>query len=860
MKNIIIGLKKIIYGNNDGLSLVELLVAISIGAIVSASVASLLVFSLRMYGKQSVDVEMQQELQLASNMVIDSIMESDSFIVAKSSDTAGIEQSDAVILGKFRYTESSSSSGLFFTGYVFCANNVDSTNSDGKLYMKKYPETELAEDCVNAGVIVPDNVVTELSGSVAGKEEYLLATNIQVFNLTPSGDSIQGNKYYNPFSVNLDLQLEKKAGIANVKKELHDTIAIRNTLHAINKSSTTEMTPVCIKNASGSFESYYQSSLVSKGNPDEELKMITDEVRMEEYLGYIQTPGGDGSFNILEIVPDYSADYVQYSIGGSETECFSYSNVNYGDTTFDRLTPEELVNYINRTCNQHNAPYFYQNGNELNTLTPVYDGNKWKVVNNELMKLYFFKDQIEEVSGKTIDPSLGIWDKNSGKYVEPNYSAVKKWDEKHSITLNVCIPKDLRNNPDFIKYADMIIIATPADEGFKTATTWYNNVKGTNRSANTTAGGDITFEEALQIYNKIVDNKASIASPSALDNSTDYPNLNALFKMLYRVRDKSITGADDGLWNYSYNSDVSNGSGRDAFRTVTSFEQVDYYLSIMNEQKYNQNYITPDGYEFLSSYDYCGAAYPSVYKNQLIYNNESMLMTFYASGAKGILGLSKANTGATSKEDKSAKSTFGEVEIVGAAYDDSGRHVHGRWPWGNYGEDETGETIEEVGTYYRFDVEKLANPVKLMDGTEEVEINKVIYLNEYELKQIQANEVENGIGQKHNFRVFCIVDSTAELETEINLKVNDVSVPSPLHNQMKHELVSKYRTETGKTIDGKQVHRTLECRADLDIPEGVGIDVFDKYIKVHAEMNINGKKATGTDYALVVVRDLFDLD
>lgn len=857
MKKIIVGLKKLINRSNDGFSLVELLVAIMIGTIVSASIASLLVMSLRLYGKQTVDVEMQQEMQTTSNMIIDSIMESDSFIVAKSEAT----KTDVAVLGRFEFD--SINTKLKFSGYVFCSDNVDISNKDGKLYMKKYSSTDLTDDCINTGEIVPDKVIDELGSSVVGQEEYLLGSCVQVFNLTPATDSIQGDKYSNPFLVKLDLQFAKNAVTGDIKKELHDTIAIRDTLHAIDKSNDKEMTPVCIKNdAFSGFVSYYQPSLTSKGNPDEELEIVTEDVQMEEYLGYIQTPGGSGSFDILEIVPDYSCDYVQYSIGGKNGECFNFDNVTYGDSEFDRMTPNQLMDYVNSHYDQYNAPYFYQNGNELKTLIPVYDyqNSKYNIVNNELLKLHFFKEQIEAESGKTIYPTRGIWDEATKKYYEPNYSALKKWEERHSVTLNVCIPKDLKNNPGFIQNADMIIIAVPADEGFKTATTWYNNVKGTSRSATTTSGGDITFDEALAIYKRVADNKASIACPSALDNDSAHPNLNALFKMLYRVRDKAVSGTDDGIWPPTYNSNISNGSGRDAFRTVTSFGQVEDYLTIMRDQKYNPNYVTPSGYDFLYAYDYNGAAFPSVYKNQLIYNNESVLLTFISSGEKGLLGLVKANTGATEKEVTDVKDTFGEVEILGAAFDDAGRHVPNRWPWGIFGQDDAGETITDVGTYYRFDVVELKNPVEIMDGSERIRIDKAISINEYELEQIKNNSVTNGIGQTHNLRVFCMVNSTADLDTEINLKVNGVIVPSPLHNDMKDELVSKYKTVPGTTIEGKQVHRTLECRADLDIPDGAAINVFDKYIKVTAEMNVNGKAATGTDYALIIVRDLFDLD
>jgi len=244
MKRALLRCRNKIKNDNKGVSLVELLVAIAIGAIVSGSIAALITISLRMYGKETADVEMQQEIQTTSNFIIDAIMESDSFIATNNSDT--------VILGKFIYDKSSSQ--LSYTGYVFCTENVSESTTAGKMYMKKHTSKALSSDCINAGEIVPEKIVEELSSGVKGDNTNLLATNIQLFSVTPTATSIQTDKYINPFTLELNMKFGKKSGSGEVNKELHDEASIRNTLRPIYKTETAEMTPVCIQAATGTWK------------------------------------------------------------------------------------------------------------------------------------------------------------------------------------------------------------------------------------------------------------------------------------------------------------------------------------------------------------------------------------------------------------------------------------------------------------------------------------------------------------------------------------------------------------------------------------------------------------------------------
>ena len=127
---------------NKGFSLVELLVAITISAIVAGGIGYLLTTSLRMYNKDTVDVTLQQELQVTLNQIVDYAMESET-IVADFDGT----YPEYLALGTF---QSESGSGI-----------LDKTKLDAqiiwkdgnKLYIKK---TTIYDFCKSANPVDSD--------------------------------------------------------------------------------------------------------------------------------------------------------------------------------------------------------------------------------------------------------------------------------------------------------------------------------------------------------------------------------------------------------------------------------------------------------------------------------------------------------------------------------------------------------------------------------------------------------------------------------------------------------------------------------------------------------------------------------
>lgn len=832
--------------SNKGFTLVELLVAITIASIVAGSIGALLTTSLRMYGKETTEISMQQEVTQAFNIIEDYIQEAQYIELGSVTE----KKTRYVLLGTIGETTDDEGNTVDgFSGVLIVSDNIVLENEfsganpvKGSLYMKTYPS-----DSNPLG-----NVDTEVSSilGAADKNKYLLASNIQNFCIIP--DNFASGEMDSDLAVKKGYSLWKD-GSGDYYYNNHITLKVLLTA-AMQTTGSVEKKTI---NESVTIRNDLSRDIIISGNTYKKytkysaLSVDTTTVKMEKNLGYIETKGDEaGSFNILEIVPDYSCDYVQYSIGGKNGDCFEYDYVTYADPTFDRVTPTQFMNYINERYNQYETPYFYQNSGSAKSIIPVYDhsSKKWDIINNELLKLSVFEADIERVSGKDINPSQGIWNESSKKYIEPNYSALKSWEEQYTLSLTVSVPKDV--TLEHVRNADMIIIAAPADSGFQTATSWYNSVKKTSRSGNTLAGGDVSFEVVKAIYDKVVANKASISCPSALDNSNDYPNLCGLFRMLYRVQNKDISGRDDEIYRWNptanFNADVSYGAGRDAFSSVTKLEDVETILNILSEMKYNGNYIPPVGYEYLYAYDYTGAKYNSVYKNQLIYNNESNLMTFDASGNSGMRGLAIADRGATEKEHKTSggaggtSNRYGEIHFVGAALE-----------LNDYSSCAVGKTTEDT-TFSNSSVFFPLRVETIEPKNEDDPPKRYIYLTEMEMISAQKNGL-------YLFGLLNYTDENLPSDEKITyeVKVNDNEALTYENRTREADYIPE-----GKVKD-KEVKHTILYSYEIDDKAFKDIDLgkFDNNeFVLHTKINVGGKDATGDDTVHIIVRDLFDLD
>ena len=345
--------------DNKGFSLVELLVAITISAIVAGGIGYLLTTSLRMYNKDTVDVSLQQELQITLNQIVDYAMESET-IVADFDDT----YPNYLALGTF---ESVSGTGVLDKTKL----NAQIIWQDGnKLYIKK---ATIADFCLSAD---PENahyreidkskIVSLIPSAGTSSDANLLAQYVTAFKVTGIGGIVEvkdesgnvtGHAYENPLSIILELEFKKSVAAANKNKKVKDTAYLRN-----------KVTNDIYVNVSG--QSYQYCSLYEKNS----VSIETTTVDMEKKAGILQIPGSEHGgvsydLNILEIVPDYTYDYVQYVLGGENGAILNSANTSYGKSaSIKPISPSELEGFFIRSAGgryNNNSTYgqtsFYPN-------------------------------------------------------------------------------------------------------------------------------------------------------------------------------------------------------------------------------------------------------------------------------------------------------------------------------------------------------------------------------------------------------------------------------------------------------------------------------------------------------------------
>lgn len=255
--------------NNKGFSLVELLVAITIGAIVMGSITFLLVTSLRLYSNETADVALQQELQVSLNQIMDYAMESQTLVVKNNGG-----ETEYLALGTVDKTDKSK------------MNLQIIWKVDDKLYLRKEQVADYAN--VNAG-----NTLFDKAGDLAGtaEDKYLLAQYVESFIVIPEGHKIEQDSagvdvrcYENPLSLNITLSYSKRGAIRNITKRVEDKAVLRNKVKL----------PIYVDDN----EPYINKELLA-------LSAVTDSVDSEELLAS-GDDAGKVVYTILDIAPHKS--------------------------------------------------------------------------------------------------------------------------------------------------------------------------------------------------------------------------------------------------------------------------------------------------------------------------------------------------------------------------------------------------------------------------------------------------------------------------------------------------------------------------------------------------------------------------
>ena len=175
--------------NDKGLSLVELIVAVSIGAIVAGAVTALMTYAVRSYHNESVNTEMQYELQTNINMMMDDIMGASTFAIVQNPGS-GEPRTKYALFGN-PYTDIILDDGTAskgFKGVIFVSSAADPGSGKFKVFMKRINLT-YAVGAADAKTIAENQMTTYFRDLTADHTEYLLGENCVQFEITPPDPS-----------------------------------------------------------------------------------------------------------------------------------------------------------------------------------------------------------------------------------------------------------------------------------------------------------------------------------------------------------------------------------------------------------------------------------------------------------------------------------------------------------------------------------------------------------------------------------------------------------------------------------------------------------------------------------------------
>ncbi len=217
--------------NNRGLSLVELIIAFSMGVVIAGSIAALITFAIRAYQNEGVNTEMQYELQTNINMITDEIMGASAFAVVQNSGAVitdegspytnyalfGNPHADITVGGAHKKG---------FKGVIFASSSA--VSGKFKLYMNRLEKE-----------IPTGTTLQAFAASEAGilSDQYLLGENLTQFVIEadPNHSSFDETDpakmtYTNPIEVRVVLTFEKNGWGPTKKynKHVDDISYMRN--------------------------------------------------------------------------------------------------------------------------------------------------------------------------------------------------------------------------------------------------------------------------------------------------------------------------------------------------------------------------------------------------------------------------------------------------------------------------------------------------------------------------------------------------------------------------------------------------------------------------------------------------------
>lgn len=260
---------------NEGMSLVELLVAFAVSGMVLAGAAYLIVTCLTLYGRTDAHVLVQSEAQTAMNLVLDHVMEAQGICMEEPS-TGG--NTECILLGDWDLELSGTTCTAYFKGTAVCFIQTPGTGGaapEGELYLATYPNNVLeGEDASKPGYarlasksFTPAEMKKEgdvrartveaamgkVKSDINGKTreqrlQWLMAQHIQSFRITLpnpaqalktetvyywNGETEEIHYFEEPFTLDINIELEYDYQSGSVDRDLSDSASVRSRLYEV---------------------------------------------------------------------------------------------------------------------------------------------------------------------------------------------------------------------------------------------------------------------------------------------------------------------------------------------------------------------------------------------------------------------------------------------------------------------------------------------------------------------------------------------------------------------------------------------------------------------------------------------------
>ena len=274
--------------DNRGLSLVELLVAIAITAVITGTITYLLRTSLNFFGNETTNVALQQELQLTLNQVMDYAMESQEVVIS-GDDTA----TNYVAFGKI----------------VPKVSDTDTAQLDAQIIWKDGSNLYLMKDMVDdiekeaEDGTLPATIGGKITAVASTKNNYLLAEYVSAFKVSANGLVTESSEYKNPLSLDINIEFNKSGSTKDVHKNVNDKAVLRNRIKL----------PIFVNGVK------YKLKKESA-----KLETITEFVEKDQVLygdvHYVATGGSSQKtkVTVIEVIPEPALSMIGYLVGGKE--------------------------------------------------------------------------------------------------------------------------------------------------------------------------------------------------------------------------------------------------------------------------------------------------------------------------------------------------------------------------------------------------------------------------------------------------------------------------------------------------------------------------------------------------------------